>query len=104
MPLYAYARESSVDQDLAIRTVSDPGREEERHRGQGRSEQLLLDFLHKGDPLVVTCIDRLACSATALDASYPFAHSSESTQGLSLAGCVSPRLARLAFELPWSQP
>jgi DNA invertase Pin-like site-specific DNA recombinase len=75
MPLYGYARVSTIDQDLAIQ-------EEKLHAAgcrvvraekksgtnrEGRSElRLLLDFLHKGDTLVVTRIDRLARSVKDL--------------------------------------
>jgi DNA invertase Pin-like site-specific DNA recombinase len=71
MPLYGYARVSTVDQDLTIQlaTLKAAGCELIRAekvsgtRRDGRTElQLLLDFLHPGDTLVVTRIDRLARS------------------------------------------
>jgi DNA invertase Pin-like site-specific DNA recombinase len=71
LPLYGYARVSTVDQDVVIQrealkaagceviraeTASGTGRD-------GRTElQVLLDFLRAGDTLVVTRIDRLARS------------------------------------------
>src|ERR1700684_1657907 len=71
MPLYGYARVSSIDQDLrlqraalkaagcsVIRAAKASGT-----RRDGRTElQVLLDFLHPGDTLIVTRIDRLARS------------------------------------------
>ena len=71
MPLYGYARVSTLDQDLAIQEerLRAAGchvvRAEKRSGGarEGRTElRLLLDFLHPGDTLVVTRIDRLARS------------------------------------------
>ena len=75
MPLYGYARVSTLDRDLSIQhaalkaagcaviraeTVSGTRRD-------GRTElQVLLDFLHAGDTLVVTRIDRLARSVKDL--------------------------------------
>lgn len=72
MPLYGYARVSTVDQDrprdqrgalkaagcevIRAEKVSDARRD-------GRTElQVLLDFVRNGDTLVVTRIDRLARS------------------------------------------
>lgn len=75
MPLYGYARVSTIDQDLALqRTVLKAAgceiiRAEKASgtRRGGRSElQVLLDFLHRGDTLVVTRIDRLARSVKDL--------------------------------------
>ena len=69
MPLYGYARVSTVDQDLtiqeeALRAAGCQVIRAEKRRGstrEGRTElRLLLDFLHPGDTLVVTRIDRLA--------------------------------------------
>jgi DNA invertase Pin-like site-specific DNA recombinase len=75
MPLYGYARVSTLDQDLAIQeeALRAAGcqviRAEKRSGGtrEGRTElRLLLDFLHPGDTLVVTRIDRLARSVRDL--------------------------------------
>src|SRR5919202_702302 len=75
MPLYGYARVSSLDQDLTLQeeTLRAAGchvvRAEKRSGAgrEGRSElRLLLDFLHAGDTLVVTRIDRLARSVKDL--------------------------------------
>ncbi|HEX2218863.1 MAG TPA: recombinase family protein, partial [Gemmatimonadales bacterium] len=63
MPLYGYARVSTLDQDLAIQeeALRAAGchvvRAEKRSGStrEGRTElRLLLDFLHPGDTLVVT--------------------------------------------------
>jgi len=71
MPLYGYARVSTLDQDLTIQhtALKAAGCEVIRAekasgtRRDGRSElQVLLDFVHAGDTLVVTRIDRLARS------------------------------------------
>src|SRR4051795_13472863 len=71
MPLYGYARVSTLDQDLAIQhaALKAAGCEVIRAekasgmRRDGRNElQVLLDFVHAGDTLVVTRIDRLARS------------------------------------------
>ena len=75
MALYGYARVSSLDQDLAIqeeklRAAGCQVIRAEKRSGTGRTGrtelQLLLDFLHKGDTLVVTRIDRLARSVKDL--------------------------------------
>ena len=75
MPLYGYARVSTLDQDLAIQEEAlraagcQVVRAEKRSGGsrEGRTElRLLLDFLHPGDTLVVTRIDRLARSVRDL--------------------------------------
>jgi len=75
MTLYGYARVSSLDQDLAIqeeklRAAGCQVIRAEKRSGTGRAGrtelQLLLDFLHKGDTLVVTRIDRLARSVKDL--------------------------------------
>ena len=75
MQLYGYARVSTTDQDLTLQEekLRAAGcqviRAEKRSGGDraGRSElQLLLDFLRKGDVLVVTRIDRLARSVKDL--------------------------------------
>ena len=75
MPLYGYARVSSLDQDLTLQEemLRAAGchivRAENRSGAgrEGRTElRLLLDFLHPGDTLVVTRIDRLAHSVKAL--------------------------------------
>ena len=75
MALYGYARVSSLDQDLAIqeeklRAAGCQVIRVEKRSGTGRAGrtelQLLLDFLHKGDTLVVTRIDRLARSVKDL--------------------------------------
>ncbi len=71
MPLYGYARVSTIDQDLAVQRATlkaagcDVIRAEKASgtRRDGRTElQVLLDFLRRGDTLVVTRIDRLARS------------------------------------------
>jgi DNA invertase Pin-like site-specific DNA recombinase len=71
MALYGYARVSSFDQDLTIQhaALKAAGCEVIRAekasgiRRDGRTElQVLLDFVHAGDTLVVTRIDRLARS------------------------------------------
>src|SRR3954465_12823884 len=68
MPHYGYARVSSLDQDLTLQeeTLRAAGchivRAEKRSGAgrEGRTElRLLLDFLHAGDTLVITRIDRL---------------------------------------------
>ena len=75
MPLYGYARVSTVDQDLAIQEAALRAagcrvvRAEKRSGAarEGRDElRLLLDFLRAGDTLVVTRIDRLARSVRDL--------------------------------------
>ena len=75
MPLYGYARVSTIDQDLAIqeeklRAAGCQVIRAEKRSGTGRAGrtelQLLLDFLHNGDALVVTRIDRLARSVKDL--------------------------------------
>ena len=75
MPLYGYARVSSLDQDLTLQeeTLRAAGchvvRAEKRSGAgrEGRGElRLLLDFLHPGDTLVVTRVDRLARSVKDL--------------------------------------
>ena len=75
MTLYGYARVSSLDQDLAIqeeklRAAGCRVIRAEKRSGTGRAGrtelQLLLDFLHNGDTLVVTRIDRLARSVKDL--------------------------------------
>ena len=71
MPLYGYARVSTIDQDLRLQraTLKAAGcgviRSEKAsgNRRDGRSElQVLLDFVQPGDTLIVTRIDRLARS------------------------------------------
>jgi DNA invertase Pin-like site-specific DNA recombinase len=72
MPLYGYALVSTIDQDLALQRAALKAagcgvvRAAEKASGMrrsGRTElQVLLDFLQRGDTLVVTCIDRLARS------------------------------------------
>ena len=71
MSLYGYARVSTDDQDLSLQRAGlrAAGCEVIRAetasgtRRDGRTElQTLLDFLHRGDTLVVTRIDRLARS------------------------------------------
>jgi DNA invertase Pin-like site-specific DNA recombinase len=75
MPLYGYARVSTLDQDLsiqqaALKTAGCAVIRAETASGtrrDGRTElQVLLDFLHTGDTLVVTRIDRLARSVKDL--------------------------------------
>ncbi len=71
MPIYGYARVSTLDQDLAIQRAAPKAagcgvvRAEKASgsRRDGRTElQMLLDFVQPGDTLVVTRIDRLARS------------------------------------------
>src|SRR6202051_803936 len=71
MPLYGYARVSTIDQDLRLQRSAlkaagcDVIRAEKASgsRRDGRTElQVLLDFARPGDALVVTRIDRLARS------------------------------------------
>ncbi len=71
MAIYGYARASTIDQDVAIqeqalhRAGCDVVRSEKASGATraGRSElSLLLNFLHPGDTLMVTRIDRLARS------------------------------------------
>jgi DNA invertase Pin-like site-specific DNA recombinase len=71
MAVYGYARVSTTDQDLSLQTetLKDAGctviRAEKRSGTTtlGRQElRTLLDFLHPGDTLVVTRLDRLARS------------------------------------------
>ena len=71
MHLYGYARVSSTDQDLALqeeklRAAGCQVVRAEKRSGtnrEGRTElRILLDFLRRGDTLVVTRIDRLARS------------------------------------------
>ena len=75
--LYGYARVSSTDQDLAVQRdlLTAAGcsviREEKRTgtTAAGRTElRTLLDFIRRGDSLVVTRIDRLARSIGDLQA------------------------------------
>jgi DNA invertase Pin-like site-specific DNA recombinase len=68
MAIYGYARVSSADQDYslqeqALRTAGCEIIRAEKVPGTGRTElELLLEFLRKGDTLVVTRVDRLARS------------------------------------------
>jgi DNA invertase Pin-like site-specific DNA recombinase len=71
MPLYGYARASSIDQDLRVQRSAlkaggcDVIRAEKASgsRRYGRNElQVLLDVVRPGDTLIVTRIDRLARS------------------------------------------
>jgi DNA invertase Pin-like site-specific DNA recombinase len=71
MPLYGYARVSTIDQDLALqraalKTAGCDVIRAEKSSGMGRDGrtelQVLLEFLRRGDTLVVTRIDRLARS------------------------------------------
>jgi DNA invertase Pin-like site-specific DNA recombinase len=75
MPLYGYARVSTLDPDLAIQQAALKAagcaviRAETASgtRRDGRTElEALLEFLHAGDTLVVTRIDRLARSVKDL--------------------------------------
>jgi DNA invertase Pin-like site-specific DNA recombinase len=75
MALYGYARVSSLEQDLTLqeemlRAAGCQIVRAEKKSGtarEGRSElRLLLGFLHRGDTLVVTRIDRLARSVKDL--------------------------------------
>ena len=71
MPLYGYARVSTIDQDLRLQRATlkaagcDVIRAEKAtgSRRDGRTElQVLLDLVRPGDTLIVTRIDRLARS------------------------------------------
>jgi DNA invertase Pin-like site-specific DNA recombinase len=71
MPLYGYARVSTLDQDLDIQRTALKvagckvirAEKASGTRRDGRTElQVLLDFVQPGDTLVVTRIDRLARS------------------------------------------
>ena len=71
MPLYGYARVSTIDQDLRVQRAALKAagcaviRAEKASgsRRDGRTElQVLLDFVRPGDTLIVTRIDRLARS------------------------------------------
>ena len=71
MPLYGYARVSTIDQDLRVQRAALKAagcaviRAEKASgsRRDGRTElQVLLDFVQPGDTLIVTRIDRLARS------------------------------------------
>jgi DNA invertase Pin-like site-specific DNA recombinase len=67
MPLYGYARVSTLDQDLAIQeaALKAAGCAEKKsgsRRGGRTEQQVLLDFVQPGDTLVVTRVDWLACS------------------------------------------
>lgn len=75
MPIYGYARVSTIDQDLAIqdaalRAAGCQVIRSEKNSGtqrEGRSElATLLEFLQKGDTLMVTRVDRLARSVADL--------------------------------------
>src|SRR3954452_13405684 len=75
MPLYGYARVSTLDQDLSLQQAAlkaagcEVIRAEKASgtRRHGRTElQVLLDFLRPGDTLVITRIDRLARSVKDL--------------------------------------
>ena len=70
-PIYGYARVSTIDQDLSVQKAALKAAgctviRAEKASGtsrKGRSElETLLDFLRRGDTLVVTRIDRLARS------------------------------------------
>lgn len=71
MTVYGYARVSTIDQDLAIQQDAlraagcDVIRSEKKTgtKREGRTElETLLEFMRKGDTLVVTRVDRLARS------------------------------------------
>ena len=75
MPLYGYARVSTLEQDLSLQRAAlraagcDIVRAEKVSgaRRDGRTElRVLLDFLRAGDTLVITRIDRLARSVKDL--------------------------------------
>ena len=75
MPIYGYARVSTIDQDLAIQDAALRAagcqviRSEKKSGTQreGRSElATLLEFLQRGDTLMVTRVDRLARSVADL--------------------------------------
>ena len=76
MKKYGYARVSTTDQDLtvqkeALEPFTDMIREEKQSGTslKNRSElRTILDFIHEGDVLVVTRIDRLARSVADLSA------------------------------------
>ena len=100
MPLYGYARVSTIDQDLAVQRAAlkaagcDIIRAEKASgaRRDGRSElQVLLDFLRQGDTLVVTRIDRLARSVKDLQ---DIVHELKA-KGVALKGIPTVRTAYL---------
>lgn len=101
MALYGYARVSTHDQDLAlqIQTLRAAGCEvirSEKASGatrDGSTElQLLLDFLRKGDTLIVTRVDRLARSIKDLqDIVYAL-----NLQGITLKATEQPVDTRTA--------
>jgi DNA invertase Pin-like site-specific DNA recombinase len=101
MAFYGYARVSSNDQDLAlqIQTLRAAGCEiirSEKASGasrDGRTElQLLLDFMRKGDTLIVTRVDRLARSIKDLqDIVYAL-----NQQGITLKATEQPVDTRTA--------
>src|SRR3712207_999439 len=72
MPLYGYARVSTLDQDLGLqraalkaagcRVIRAETASGSRRDGRTELQVLLLDFVQPGDTLVVTRIDRLARS------------------------------------------
>ncbi|MDV0511121.1 recombinase family protein, partial [Escherichia coli] len=104
MAFYGYARVSTNDQDLdlQIQTLRAAGCEiirSEKASGtsrDGRTElQLLLDFLRKGDTLIVTRVDRLARSIKDLqDIVYAL-----NQQGITLKGTVAKLAMRQPFVL-----
>ena len=74
MPFYGYARVNTTDQDLsvqetALRAAGCEVIRTEKRSGtsrEGRTELAnLLEFIHAGDTLVVTRVDRLARSTGA---------------------------------------
>ena len=76
MSTYGYARVSSTDQDCTIQEQALLGAgcttvRSEKQSGtsrEGRAElQTILDFIHQGDTLMVTRIDRLARSVADLE-------------------------------------
>nr|ULG12706.1 DNA invertase [Serratia grimesii] len=101
MAFYGYARVSTNDQDLdlQIQTLRAAGCEIIRSekasgtRRDGRTElQLLLDFLRKGDTLIVTRVDRLARSIKDLqDIVYAL-----NQQGITLKATEQPVDTRTA--------
>ena len=71
MPAYGYARVSTIDQDLTLQRealekagcVTIRAEKASGSSRQGRAElRIVLDFITKGDELVVTRVDRLARS------------------------------------------
>ena len=125
MASYGYARVSTTDQDLAVQKAALRAAGCEMIRAEkksgtttaGRSElQTLIDFVRKGDVIVVTRIDRLARSlkqlieTAGLKAGQPrtMAAASKCSKSLPIRPGrqreQSPRRGDKAADLPFEQP